>query len=52
MLKKKKNIYIYIKYDTNEFVYETEIDRLTDKENRLIIAKGGVKKDWELEIRG
>ena len=49
---KKKNIYIYIKYDINEFVYETEIDRLTDKENRLIIAKGGVKKDWELEIRG
>ena len=33
-------------------VFFTELDRLTDKENRLIIAKGGVKKDWELEIRG
>ena len=29
-----------LKYDPNEFVYETEIDRLIDKENRLMIAKG------------
>jgi len=27
-----------LKYDTNEFVYET--DRLTDTENRLVVAKG------------
>jgi len=28
-----------LKYDPNEFVYKTEIDRLIDKENRLKIAK-------------
>ena len=26
-----------LKYDTNEFVYETE--RLIDRENRLVVAK-------------
>ena len=32
-----------LKYDTNELIYET--NRLTDIENRLVVAKG--KKGWE-----
>ena len=40
-----------LKYDPNEFVYETEIDRLIDKENRLMIAKGeGAGGETEEEI--
>ena len=35
-----------LKYDTIEFIYITE-DRLTDIENRLVVAKGeGVSERW------
>ena len=33
----------WFKYDTNEHIYETELrnrNRLTDIENRLVVAKG------------
>ena len=38
-----------LKYDTNEFIYETEIE----SENRQVVAKGeggGRGLDWESEI--
>ena len=39
-----------LKYGTNEPVYKTE--RLTDTENRLVVAKGrgGGGKDWEFGV--
>jgi len=32
-----------VKYDTNEHIYET--NRLTDTENRLVVAKRGWRRD-------
>ena len=43
-----------LKYDTSELIYETET-RFTDKENRLVVAKGdGVRGEmrWDLELAG
>ena len=37
-----------LKYDTNEHIYET--DRLTDIENRLVVAKG--EGGWERDGLG
>ena len=33
-----------LKYDTSELIYETETD--SDIENRLVVAKVGVREGW------
>ena len=33
-----------LKYDTNELIYET--NRLTDIENRIVVAKGEGREGW------
>ena len=41
-----------LKYDTNEPIYKTE-NRLTDRESRLVVAKGegvGERMEWQVGV--
>ena len=38
------------KYDTNEIIYGTETDRLTDRENKLMVTKE--ERKWRRDKSG